>query len=168
MNLKLIIPLFAVCCLSLNSYSQDYSTLKDIPLTATDDFTKAETKVLECSKYMLMTPMDDNNLNVKYSVQFLLKWMTGTPDYSFNMDETTGEMTKSNPMLLGLYMACMTEYTLEHKDKAKDDNAVKYNSVWRFLNYCELASNNVKINSGLTKAIKAKKEDKLKEYLKIN
>ena len=168
MKLKLIFIVLVVCSTSLSCYSQDYSTLKDIVLTGNADFTKAESNVLECSKYILSTPIEKSNLNRLYSIQFLLKWMGGTPDYSFNMDESIGELTNSTPELLGIYMACMSEYVLENKGNAKDDKAVKYNSVLRLLNYCELANNNVTLNEGLIKAIKAKSENKLKEYLKIN
>ena len=64
--------------------AQDYSKLKDIELKDKEDFTKVEDKVLECSTYILTTPMDDENTNRINALQFLFRWMDGTPDYTFS------------------------------------------------------------------------------------
>jgi len=168
MNLKLIIPFFVFCFLSLNSYSQDYSTLKDIPLITAADFTQAEPLVMECSKYLLATPIDETDLNAMYSILFIARWNKGTPDYSFYNHKTIIKWTKSNYAISGVYLACMTEYMLENKDKAKDEKNVDYNSAILFLNYCEQASHKVKLNAGLKKALKARNENKLEEYIEKN
>ncbi len=167
MKIKLILSFLTIFSFSDISYSQDYSNLKDIVLKDKTDYPKVEDKVLECSKYILTTPMDDKNINRLNSLQFLMRWMDGTPDFTFNIDETIGKATKSNQLLLGVYLACMTKFVLENKDKAKDEKEVKYNSVVMLLNYCDAPAHNVDLNRELKKMIKAKKEDKLKEYLKL-
>jgi hypothetical protein len=167
MKIKLILTFLTIFSLSYISYSQDYSNLKDIVLKDKTDYPIVEDKILECSKYILNTPMDDKNLNRLNALQFLMRWMDGTPDFTFNIDETIGKIIKSNQLLLGVHLACMTKFVLENRDKAKDEKEVKYNSIVMLLNYCELPGNNVNLNRELKKMIKAKKEDKLKEYLNL-
>jgi len=167
MKIKLILTFLTIFSLSHISYSQDYSNLKDIVLKDKTDYPKVEDKVLECAKYILNTPLDDKNLNRLNSLQFIMRWMEGTSDFTFNIDETIAKATKSDQLLLGVYMACMTKFVLENRDKAKDEKEVKFNSIVMLLNYCEVPSNNVDLNRELKKMIKAKKEDKLKEYLKL-
>jgi hypothetical protein len=147
--------------------AQDYSKLKDIELKTKEDYNKAEDKVLECTKYILTTPMDNENTNRTNALQFLLRWMDGTPDYTFNLDETVGKIAQTSDALLGVYMACMSRYVLENKDKAKDEKDVKYNSVLLLIDYANDPANKVEISGELENLIKAKDEHRLKEYIKV-
>ena len=147
--------------------AQDYSKLKDVELKDKADFSKAEDKILECSTYILTTPMDDENTNRINALQFVFRWMEGTPDYTFMLDETVGKLAQTSDALLGVYMACMCRFVLENKDKAKDDNEVKYNSVLMLIDYSQDPHNNVEISGELKNLIKAKDEHRLKEYIKV-
>jgi len=153
--------------ISLGLKSQDFSTLGTIQLKDKEDYAKAEEKVLECCDYILKTPLEKDNLNLLYANQFLIKWMSGTPDFGFDLDATTVNLTKSNSMLMGVYMACMAKYSLEHKETANNKNEVKLNSVGLFLNYCENPQNGIKIKGELKKAVDAQHNNKLKEYLGV-
>ena len=147
--------------------SQDYSRLKDIEMKSKEEFIKAEDKVLECTKYVLTTPMDDENTNRRNAMQFILRWMEGTPDYTFTLDETVGKIAQTSDALLGVFMACMSRYVLEHKDKAKDEKDVKYNSVLMLIDYARDPENDVEITGEMENLIKAKDEHRLKEYIKV-
>jgi len=147
--------------------AQDYSKLKDIELKEKKDFAMAEDKILECSKYILTTPMDEKNTNRNNALQFMFRWMDGTPDYTFTLDETLGKLAETSDALLGVYMACMCRYVLENKDKAKDEKDVKYNSVLMLIDYSRDPNNKVEINGELENLIKAKDEHRLKEYIKV-
>jgi hypothetical protein len=147
--------------------AQDYSKLKDIQLKEKEDFIKAEDRILECSKYILTTPMDDENTNRINALQFMFRWMDGTPDYTFTLDETVGKLAQTSDALLGVYMACMCRYVLENKEKAKDQKEVKYNSVLLLIDYSSDPENKVEISGELENLIRAKDEHRLKEYIKV-
>jgi hypothetical protein len=147
--------------------AQDYSTLKDVELKDKADFGKAEDKILEISKYVLTTPMEDDNTNRNNALQFMFRWMEGTPDYTFTLDETVGKLAQTSDALLGVYMACMCRYVLENKEKAKDVNEVKYNSVLMLIDYSQDPNNKVEISGELKNLIQAKDEHRLKEYIKV-
>ncbi len=168
MKSRIIYLMIAFCSLSMAVKAQDYSGLNDIALKDKADYSKTEDKVLECSKFILTQPVDTKDPNCKYCMSFIVRWMSGTPDYSFGIDDSVGKLTKSNQLLIGVYMACMNIYVLNNKDKAGDANAVKLNSVSMFLDYCSNPAIKVKPDGELKKALKAKNDNKLKEYLKIN
>jgi alkaline phosphatase len=111
--------------------------------------------------------MEKNNINRLKSLRFIIRWMTGTPNYSFALDEQATKFAKKNDDLLGLYMAGMTKYALENKADAKDPNKVKLNTVRLILRYVKEEKNNVKLNSELKKAIEAEEKGELPAYLKI-
>jgi hypothetical protein len=161
-----ISAILLVGCLMV-SKAQDYSMLKDIKLKEKEDFVKAEDKILECTKYILTTPIDNENTNRNNALQFMLRWMDGTPDYTFNLDETVGKLAQSSDALLGVYMACMCRYVLENKDKAKDDKDVKYNSVLLLIDYAKDSNNKVDISGEMENLIRANDEHRLKEYIKV-
>ena len=167
MKIKLFLASVAIVASSLVVYSQDYSSLKDIVLKDTSDYPKAEGKVLECASYLLSTPLDDNNINRKYAIQLIIRWMTGTPAYTFGIDQSITQISKSNASILLLYMACMSKYALENKENSKDPKEMKYNSMLLLISYVEDSNHKVKIDGELKKLIQAKKQDKLKQYLKI-
>jgi hypothetical protein len=167
MKTKFFVSLFIFLGFVAIGNAQDYSKLKDVELKDKEDFAKVEDKILECSKYILTTPMDDENTNRINALQFLFRWMDGTPDYTFSLDETVGKLAQESDALLGVYMACMCRFVLENKDKAKDDNEVKYNSVLMLIDYSQDKHNNVEISGELKNLIQAKNENRLKEYIKV-
>lgn len=150
-NLTLLIVLLAA---SFYAHSQDYSNLESIPLTDSSQCKEAESKVLECSDYLLSKPCveDINSLKV---VQFLLRWMGQTPDYMFGFDDILHKSIKSNMMLVGRYLACQSKVAINDKPKTfGNDFQLKY--ITMFLEYCEVPDNGVKMSSKIEKLITAK------------
>ena len=157
-------------CVSLTTglNAQDYSALKDIPLTNKKDCAAAEDKVKECSTYILTTPMDDDNHNRMDAIQFLLRWMEATPDFTFDLDQTLADLAQTNESLVGVYMACMSKFVLENRSDSKDKGEVKYQAVLLLLDYVQKPENSVEIEGELKNLINAKKDGTLKDYLKID
>lgn len=162
--------LFVLCFLfgiNLISVAQDFEKIAGIEFKQKSDFKSYETEVLQCANYILQQPNDKDNVNRLLSLQTVIKWMSGTPDYTFAIDESIGAVMKKNDDVLGVYMAAMTKFVLENPDQAKDQSAVKLNAFAYLLDYCANPVNKIKQTKELEKAIEAKKDDKLKEYLSI-
>jgi hypothetical protein len=156
--LFLTIILFATTVIA-----QDYSNLTSISLKDSIECKKAESKVLECSNYLLIKPCieDLNSLNV---IKFLLGWMGQTPDYSFSFEDKLYKSIKSNLMLSGRYLACQAKVAIIDMPKTYDKD-FQYKYVNMFLEYCENPKNEVKISSKIKKLIDAKNNGSLKEIL---
>ena len=45
---------------------------------------------------LMRTPYNKNSLNQVNSIAFILRWMTGTPDYMFNLDDRSLKLTRGN------------------------------------------------------------------------
>ncbi|MDX9782976.1 MAG: hypothetical protein RBT35_08395 [Bacteroidales bacterium] len=165
---NLIIGLFLIGFSTILG-AQDYTKLKEIALKDKSDYQKNESLVLECANYILNSQYNllDKDLNHTNAQLFIIKWMGGTPDYMFSIDETIGKATKSSANLLAVYLAASVKYVLENKEMASNENEVKYNSILLFLDYCKDATKNVKVNGEIKKMIKANEENTLREYLKL-
>jgi len=158
--------IFALLLFSFsNSFSQNLPDYDNIKLEKGPDFKTAEPSALQAANFLLSTPYEKNSLDRLKSLQFIIKWMSGTPDYSFTLDNVTSKVTKGNDELLGLYMACMVKYCIENPSSSKDEKLVQLNSVKLLLSYCENANNNIKLTKTLKKLSEANQKGELEKEL---
>lgn len=155
--------LWAMLCFSQNV--PNYSSIK---LETKEDYNQAANDAAhQAANYILSTPVDKHNMNRLQSIVYLLKWMTGSPDYSFAIDEEITKLAKKNDDLMAVYMAAMAKYVLENKTESTNANKVKLNAVKLVVDFSKDTRNNVKQTSELKKLIEADNNGKLAEYLKI-
>lgn len=160
---RVIIALLAFYCnCSFCQTTPDYDNIK---LIDKGDYQVAERNVMQAANYILSTPFEKDDLTRLKSLQFIIKWMTGTPDFSFSLDEMATKMAKGNDDVLGVYMVCMTKYCLENKASSKDGRAVKLNSIKMLLSYCENANNKLKLTKQLKKLSEANQNGELEKEL---
>jgi len=154
--------------LSNLSFAQTLPDFDAIKLDKKEDFdSTADIAALQAANFLLSTPVEKSNIDRLRSVQYIIRWMSGTPDYSFTLDDQATKFAKKNDDLLGLYMAAMAKYVLENKADSKDQNKIKLNTVKMIIAYATDEKNKVKINSELKRAIEADRNGQLSEYLKI-
>lgn len=158
--------LFSVlfCCLALSAFSQPTSPYSNIPLTSAADYRRAEPQVILASDYVYSCPVDKENINRKNAVSFIMKWMAGTSDYSFGMDETISKIAGGDNDVLSIYFVSLAKYALS-KGKGVDREELKYNAYLLLAKYCENTGNNYKPKGEVKKMIDAKNQNKLKEFL---
>jgi hypothetical protein len=160
---KIFFPLL-ILFITVNAFSQKASQYDNILLSTPNDFRKAEPQVMLAADYVYSIPVEKDNINRNNAITFISKWMRGTPDFSFVMDETLTKITINDRDLIGVYFVCLVKYGLE-KGKGVDRDELKLNSYILFANYCENPANNCKPKGEILKMIEAKKNNKLKEYL---
>jgi hypothetical protein len=145
--------------------AQSLPKLDLIRLERASDYKAANPFALQTAIYLLSTPFDKENQDRIKGLEFIVKWMSGTPDHSFVIDDVEGKVTKGDPDVLGLYLAALTRYTLENKEAAKDINNLKLNGVILLLNYCENKNNNFKMTKQLKKLSEARSKGQLEKAL---
>ncbi len=138
----------------------------DLEFATRDDYRKHEEVVARIAEYLLSIPLNDTSPKTKAASASLVKWMTGTPDYHFELDGTLASFTEDNEKLLVPILASMTSYILRNKDKADDKRDVKLNGYIIFLDYCQNRAD-IKLTKELKKAVAAKEKGELEKYLKI-
>ena len=149
--------------------SRDYSNLENTLLEDKTDYQNSEALVLECAGYLLDSPIDSikADLDLMGAMQFILRWMEGTPYITFNLDDSIIKAIRSDSCLFGIYLASMVKYVLENKNSSGKSKDVKYNSLLIFISYIEDKARNIRLNKNLRAIITAKNQNLLKEYLSI-
>lgn len=146
--------------------AQDFEKLKDFKIASKADAKQAEPIALECANYLMTHPVSTEQ-NRGIALKVVIMWMSDTPDYQFAVDGSAAALMKKDEDILGVYMAAMCKWALENSSQAKDAAAMKLGTFNILLDYAVVPENNVKQTKELKKALEAKKDGKLKEYLNI-
>lgn len=145
--------------------AQSLPNLSVIKLEKVSDYRAANPFALQTATFLLTTPFNKENKDRITGLEFLIKWMTGTPDHSFVINDVEKNITKGDEDILGLYLAALTRYTLENKEAAKDINNLKIKAVILLLDYCENKANNIKMTKQLKKLAEARVRGELDKAL---
>jgi hypothetical protein len=158
----ILVFVFFLSPLFVNAQRKNFQELE---LNAKSDYKKNEHKVKEMAEYILSVPISKEE-DSKIASRNILKWMTGTPDHDFIIDNSIMELSKKNEDLLFLYMAAITKAALNSNEK-KNPMELKLAAFEILLDYCALETNAVKASKELKKAMQARKDGNLDEYLKL-
>ncbi|WP_321518185.1 hypothetical protein [uncultured Bacteroides sp.] len=115
----------------------DFSQFSRIQFNCSVDYSNAENMVLNCVEYLTSKSLDITNINSGHAETFLLRWMNGTPDYSFSMNQTVCKIMESNISLLSIYIAFLAKYMIENKNKLKNENEICNEVTSSLLEYCK-------------------------------
>ena len=148
-------------------YSNAQNAFSEIKLEAKEDYHLAEPAVLKASAYLFTSKYDKDDLERLYAIEFIMRWISGTPDFTFELDEKFSKPFLHETDLMGLYMAALAKYAIEHKDQAKDSKQVNLSAVRMVIEYSNKPSNNLKQTGELKKIATALKKGELEKYFGI-
>ncbi|MEW6468903.1 MAG: hypothetical protein AB1458_08265 [Bacteroidota bacterium] len=160
---RLGILLFMFWLVSITSAAgqQDYS---QIPLKTAEDCKKAEPEVLKAVNFILSKRVCDQDALT--ASLFNIKWMENTA-HTFSVNRKVSKLSdkKKNPLLVGVYLACLTKFVLENPDKLKDEKTVQLGACRLFADYLRMKDNDVVMTKGIKKFLEAEEQGKLEAYL---
>lgn len=146
------------------SYSQEFPNLKHVKLNKRAHYKGTETVVLKVTQYLFATPIDRKNPSRTEGGQFLIKWMNGTPDYTFFLEDKETDFFNTDSDLMLMYMAGLTRYTLENPS-IKDQKKLILGTMQLVLSYLDQQINKKSWSAKLWQLNEANQKGKLEEYL---
>ena len=163
--MKNFLVLFLILMIALTSSGQ--SAYDNIKLEDAGDYKLAESSVLKAANYLFSTKYDKEDLERLYAIEFIMRWMGGTPDFTFDVDENFTKPFSTETDLLGLYMSAIAKFALEHKTQAKDTKAINLGAAKMVVDYSNKPSNNLRQTGELKKMATAMKKGELEKYFGI-
>ena len=163
--MKRIILVALITILGVSGYAGNFATLANIELNTSEQYAEAQEQVLDCCYYLLSTPCDKKDEDRTYATQFIVRWMQGTPEYSFELEEVVKRMTANKEELLSLYLTCFTKLTLESENPYEEKAQIKQEAMDAFLNYCGNSINKVRPTKEMKKMLEAREHGELEAYL---
>src|ERR1700753_3767234 len=93
-----------VCMLAFagcNLFAQDLPQFDLVKLQKSKDYKLAEPTVVQTADFIISSPIDKNTDTKTIAAQFLMKWMDGTPDFTFTLDEnSTRSFLQNNELMM--------------------------------------------------------------------
>jgi hypothetical protein len=164
---KITLLLFTIAAF-LTSYSQDLPDFDAIKLEVKEDFNEnANNAALQAANYIFSIPVEKKNATRRQCALYMIKWMSGSPDFHFTLDAEGTKFLIRDADLMILYLAAMTKYALENKVEAADNKKVQLNAVKTVIQYVKVPANKIKPNKEMKKAIEADEKGQLAEFLKL-
>lgn len=146
------------------SYSQDLPNLKHVKLKKRSNYKGTEQLVLKVTDYLFATPIDKKNTSRTEAGQFLIKWMNGTPEYTFLLEEKETNFFNTDSDLMLMYMAGLTKYTLENPT-VKDQKVLVLGTMQLILPYLDKQNSKKSWSALLWQLNEANQKGKLEEFL---
>jgi len=164
MNRIILVALITI--FGVSGYASNFSKLANIELNTSEQYAEAQEQVLDCCYYLLSTPCDKKDEDRGFATQFIIRWIQGTPEYSFEIEDVVTKMTAEKEELLSLYLTCYTKLTLESENPYEEKNQIKQQSIEAFLDYCGSSINKVRATKEMKKMLEARDQGQLEAYLK--
>ncbi|MCF1421518.1 hypothetical protein [Mangrovimonas futianensis] len=152
MKKSILITLFILAVSYSNA--QNFVELANYEFKTPESYQTEKSKVLMCANYLFDNPANKSELNRLSAIQYIMKWMTGTPDYSFEIGEKSMDLTKGNSDLLGLYMAAMSKVVLENEGTILSNDEIYKQSEALLVTYCANSENHMKPSKKIRKILK--------------
>ncbi len=153
-KLLLLIALITICNLSS---SQNFTELDNYQFNTIESYNTEQNKVLNCANYLFENPVNKGEINRLISIQYIMKWMEGTPDYTFEIGEKAMELTNDNSDLLGLYLAAMSKVVLENEGEKLNSEEIYDEAERIIVEYCSNKENKLKPSKKIKKILKRRK-----------
>ena len=155
--MKKNILILALVLLANISFSQNFKKLANYEFETVESYTTEMDKVLKCANYLFENPNDENGMNRIIATQYIMKWMNGTPDYTFELGDDAMSLIKGKEEYIGLYLAAMAKVVLDNPDKELTNKEIYNQSEEIMVKYCSDESNNIKPSKKIKKIIKSRK-----------
>ncbi|WP_340156167.1 hypothetical protein [uncultured Winogradskyella sp.] len=114
------------------SWSQTFNIPDNVKLEVAEDYVKHEQRIVECINWLENTPISDDADKRLLANAYLMKWATGTPTVTIEMQAFQIDLAKKNSELLIIFMGGWIKYAIENptdKDNIKAANIAGLNSV---------------------------------------
>jgi len=152
--MKKIILSIIIGISAISLFAQDFSELSNTKFKSPEDYKKYQPQILESANYLFNNPFNKKDLNRSIAVQFILKWMEGSPNYTFNIGPEVLKITKGNSNLFSMYLAAMSMTVLTDPNKKLSDKQIQEKATQYMVDYTSKAKNNLKPSKALKKMIK--------------
>ena len=140
------------------TFSQNFHELSNYEFKEIESYKTEQNKVLECINYLFDNPMTKDELYRLTAIQYIMKWMEGTPAHTFEIGDKAMELSKGNSDLLGLYLVGIAKVVLENKGDSLESAEIYKRTEALLVDYCANPENKMKPSKKIKKLIKKQKK----------
>ncbi|MBE9585058.1 hypothetical protein IM792_11410 [Mucilaginibacter sp. JRF] len=164
MKKAIVLSLLAIAVYCSDAKAQSLPDYSQIKLETKADYNDAaDSAALHSANYVLGTPYLKNDVERLKSLEYMIKWMTGTPKYQFNLDESASAFLGEDDNL-GMYMAALVKVAI-NQPEIKDPKKAGLAATKQVLQYMSDPKNQVKMSKKVKALVEADKKGELEQTL---
>ncbi len=153
------------CFYCIGIFSQEFEVPSNYEPKVKEDYAPYEPQILQAIDWSLKTPLNEQAEKRKEVYTFFIKWMTGTPNVSIDINLDKVNVSKNNPDLLLPFIMGWAKYALENnysKDTLKGNEA----GIIAAVQFYETNKKSIKKDKDIETYSKLIKNGKLEEELR--
>lgn len=159
--------LFVALLLSVNSaFSQEFNVPENYQLNSREDYTKYEKDIIGAAKWLVTTPLNEQQEKRKEISAFVVKWVNGSPAVNVEINPTIMDFEKKNAGMLTIYMSSSARYVLENNYSS--DMRAKHKAALHDMITIYKSGKGIRKDKKMEKLIKSDDDGKLDEWLADN
>jgi hypothetical protein len=147
-------------------YAQTFEVPKNYELKVAADYSKYEKDVIDASKWLKATPLNEQAEKRKEVSKFIFEWVQGSPTVNVEFYGILMDFEKKNPGMLAIYMASSSKYALENN--YSKNNPEKYKAALLDMIYVYKGGNGITKDKKMEKLIKSVENGKIDEWIAEN
>jgi hypothetical protein len=164
---KPLMSIFAGLLLFVNyTFSQDFDVPKEYQFTAKEDYSRYEKDIIAGAKWLVTTPLNEQQDKRKEVSMFVVKWINGSPTVNVEINPTIMDFEEKNRGMLTIYMASSAKYVLENNYST--DMRAKHKAALRHMISVYNSGKGIQKDRKMEKLIKSDEGGKLDEWLADN
>ncbi|MGZ3922963.1 MAG: hypothetical protein ACXVBJ_04300 [Flavisolibacter sp.] len=146
--------------------AQDYTVPTNYALGSKDDYARYEKDIIDASKWLVATPLNEQREKRLEVAQFVFKWVNGSPTVSVEITPAILDFEKKNPGMLIIFMASCARYVLEN-NYSSDMNA-KHKAALHEMVTVYKSGIGIEKDKKMEKLSKADEQGRLEEWIGNN
>lgn len=163
--MKYILTLSLVLLISDYAQSQNFSVYKDFKFSRPEQYREHEQMALEASKFILSTKQTQENTERLFAIQFMMKWMEGTPDHNLEIKPWLAGIMKADQFLYPVGLAALTRVALDEKYENVSEEKFQLEAANLIADYISNKEYGIRARSTAKKFMQAREEGKLTEFI---
>ena len=166
MKITIVSLLVAILFFANSAVCQEFNVPSNYQFESKEDYSKYEKDIINAAKWLVVTPLNEQQEKRKEVSAFAVKWINGSPTVNVEINPTIMDFDKKNPGMLALFMACSAKFVLENN--YSNDMRAKHKAALRDMISVYKSGKGIRKDKKMEKLIKSDEEGKLDEWLAEN
>jgi len=166
MKLTVVSFLVAILLFTNKAICQDFDVPGNYQLESREDYSKYEKDIVNAAKWLVATPLNEQEAKRKEVSAFVVKWISGSPNVNVEINPAIMDFEKKNKGMLVIYMASSAKYVLENN--YSNDMRAKQKAALHDMILVYKTGKGIEKDKKMEKLIKADDEGTLDEWLDKN
>ena len=158
--------LCALLAIAGKAFSQEQTVPTKYELNTKEDYAKYETEIVMAAKWLVNTPLNEQQEKRKEVSAFVVKWVMGSPTVNVELTPIIADFEKKNPGMMTIWLASSAKYVIENNHST--DVRAKQKAALHDMIKVYQSGQGIKKDKKMDEVTKADKNGNLDKWIEEN